>query len=413
MDDPTQAGGEAPRAGVAGTSNAQPATGESWPGGAEANPAGIAGAESAPAGEAGPPVQASAIQRGLLAWLAIISVGGIACVLLGHAEGALLFAGAGAFALAQATDAAASLEGYRVFVRAQLPRRSVQGVMFRAAVRSLVPLVGALLYASLGSFAMTADPARPQRFAAAWCAVAAAASLATVARPVANGAMRLLFGAQAGRTRRLSARVVLLALFLPVPGVLLGPSLIAVVRASNTPLADPGALVAQLLGEIAIALAGVGWLVRRDARAVLERLGLTAMRPAHAAIAVAGLLALVVLNFGSDWAERTFFHALWVQDGDVTRLIAGSMPLATALLLGVSAGVGEEVVVRGALQPRLGVFLSAIVFASGHVQYTWFGMTTIALLGVLLGVIRGRANTTTAIVVHAAYDVYAALTANT
>jgi hypothetical protein len=37
-------------------------------------------------------------------------------------------------------------------------------------------------------------------------------------------------------------------------------------------------------------------------------------------------------------------------------------------------------------------------------------MLTILLLGLSLGVIRGRANTTTAIVVHALYDMVAALT---
>ncbi|HEV2106424.1 MAG TPA: CPBP family intramembrane glutamic endopeptidase, partial [Candidatus Eisenbacteria bacterium] len=88
------------------------------------------------------------------------------------------------------------------------------------------------------------------------------------------------------------------------------------------------------------------------------------------------------------------------------------LPVAVSLLLGTSAGVGEELVVRGALQPRAGVLAAALLFACGHVQYTWFGMLTIALLGVLLGVIRLRAGTTTAIVVHATYDVFAALTSS-
>jgi membrane protease YdiL (CAAX protease family) len=65
--------------------------------------------------------------------------------------------------------------------------------------------------------------------------------------------------------------------------------------------------------------------------------------------------------------------------------------------------------VRGALQPRLGLLLSSLLFAALHVQYTWFGMGTVALLGMLLGYLRQRTNTTTAIAVHAAYDVIAAL----
>jgi membrane protease YdiL (CAAX protease family) len=421
MDEPTQAPGPAPAdppppgAGDAGTGvPTAPAPGESerdvpGSGSAAADPATAPPELGGASGER--PIAGAAVQRGLLAWLGILVAGGLGSLALGHAEGALLFAGAGAFALAQATDAAASLERYREVVRHALPRGSARGILVRALVRSLVPLAGAFLYAALGAFGVTADPGHPQRVAVAWCAGAAIVSLALAFRPVADACSRLFFGPQPGRTRRLTARLVVLALLMPVPGVLLGPALIDTARASGTVLADPGALVAQLLGEVAIALAGVGWLVRREGRAVLARLGLERPRPAHLLVALGGVLALIALNAGGDALEHAVFPALWTQDRDVTRFIAEGLPLTTALLLGVSAGVGEEVVVRGALQPRLGILLSAIVFASGHVQYSWFGMTTIALLGVTLGVVRARTNTTTAILVHVLYDVFAALTA--
>ena len=102
--------------------------------------------------------------------------------------------------------------------------------------------------------------------------------------------------------------------------------------------------------------------------------------------------------------------ALWQQDSDITNAIAAHLPLATTLLLGVAAGFGEEIPLRGALQPRAGVLLTAIVFACGHVQYSWFGMLTVGLLGVLMGTIRARTNTTTAIAVHVIYDILAVLT---
>jgi hypothetical protein len=352
------------------------------------------------------------IQRGLLAWLAIVTGGGIVSLALGHGEAAALFAGAGAFALAQATDAAASLEGYRTLVHAQLPRRSVQGVLFRTAVRTLVPVTGAFFYAVFGAYAWTGD-AQPHRIAAWWCFAAALVSLALAWRPAADAATRAFFRGPVGRSRRLTARLVVLALLLPVPGSILSASLMDRVRDSGLPLADPGALVAQLLGELAIAFAGVGWLVRRHGRATLERLGLTAMKPAYWLVVVAGVAVLIGFNAGSDWLEHHAFPLLWARDRDTTRLIAGSMGVAASLLLGVSAGAGEEIAVRGALQPRLGILLSAILFAAGHVQYTWFGMATIAVLGLLLGGVRARTNTTTAILVHSLYDVFAALTANT
>jgi hypothetical protein len=178
-------------------------------------------------------------------------------------------------------------------------------------------------------------------------------------------------------------------------------------RESPVPLASPGALVSQLLGEIAVALAGVGWLVRRRWRETLERLGLGAVRPAHAGIIVAGLAGAIGINAAMESLQHAAFPALWQQDQEVTRLIAGKMPVWTMLLLGLSAGFGEEVTLRGALQPRLGIVLTALFFACGHVQYSWWGMLTIGLLGAMLGLVRRQANTTAAIVVHGLYDIFA------
>jgi hypothetical protein len=305
------------------------------------------------------------------------------------------------------------LERYRTFVHEQLPRRSLHGVLFRAAVRALVPVSGVAFYAMFAAYAWTGDAGHPHRFAAYWCAGAALVSLALVARPFADALTRLLFRGPVGRTRRLTARLVLLGLMLPVPASVVSPMLIASLHDSGAQLADPGALVAQLIGELAIAFAGVGWLVRRDGRTTLERLGLTAMRPAYWIVAVAGVGALIGLNTGTEWLEHHVFPALWQRDRDVTQMIAGGLPVTTSLLLGLSAGLGEEISLRGALQPRLGIVLCAVLFASAHVQYTWFGMATIGLLGLVLGSIRSRTNTTTAIVVHGLYDIYAALTANT
>jgi membrane protease YdiL (CAAX protease family) len=129
----------------------------------------------------------------------------------------------------------------------------------------------------------------------------------------------------------------------------------------------------------------------------------------HAIIAFIGLGAVVALNSGMEALEHARFPALWAADQDMGKLIAGDLSLAAGILLGVSAGVGEELLVRGALQPRAGLFWASVLFAAGHVQYTWFGMLTIFMLGIALGLVRARANTTTAIVVHALYDMIAAL----
>lgn len=359
----------------------------------------------------GPDGQGRRISRGLFAWLLIIAFGGLVSVLMGEESGALFFAMAGVFVLAQASDAAAALEGFRDWVHFNVPAREFRGMLFRALVRSLIPFTGALFYAGIGAWALKLDPLDfDYRLAAGWSFGAAILCALLVWRPAADLVTRACFRTGSiGRTRRLTARIVVMALLLPVPMRLLFPEMLDIMKSSKEPLASASGLTVQLLGEIAIAAAGVGLLVRRNWSEARERLGLVAMRPAHFGVALLGLAAIIGLNSGMEWLQEHYFHTLWLQDGEMTKLIAQDLPLATTLLLGLSAGFGEEISLRGALQPRLGILLTSLVFASAHVQYSWFGMLTTALLGLLLGTVRARTNTTTAIVVHALYDVYAAL----
>jgi len=79
--------------------------------------------------------------------------------------------------------------------------------------------------------------------------------------------------------------------------------------------------------------------------------------------------------------------------------------LAGALTIGISAGIGEEILFRGAAQPRLGLPLTALLFAAIHTQYSLSpALIQVLVLGVALGLARQRANTTTAIAAHATYN---------
>jgi hypothetical protein len=49
------------------------------------------------------------------------------------------------------------------------------------------------------------------------------------------------------------------------------------------------------------------------------------------------------------------------------------------------------------------------MFATLHVQYSWFGLVVIFVLGGILGLVRARASTTAAILAHVTYDVLAVL----
>lgn len=72
----------------------------------------------------------------------------------------------------------------------------------------------------------------------------------------------------------------------------------------------------------------------------------------------------------------------------------------------MAAGIGEEILFRGAIQPIFGNVFTSIIFAIAHVQYGLFTPATAALfiISMLFGVIRSRHNTTMAIYVHVGYD---------
>jgi hypothetical protein len=80
------------------------------------------------------------------------------------------------------------------------------------------------------------------------------------------------------------------------------------------------------------------------------------------------------------------------------------------LIFAVLAGISEETLFRGALQPRAGILISALLFATIHVQY---GATPVVAFvfvhGLAYGWLRRSMNTTTAIIAHTTYDVIPSL----
>jgi membrane protease YdiL (CAAX protease family) len=86
-------------------------------------------------------------------------------------------------------------------------------------------------------------------------------------------------------------------------------------------------------------------------------------------------------------------------------LFGGLSTVAGAFALGLSAGISEELLFRGAVQPRLGLLLTTFLFAIGHLQY---GLTVatfeVFLIGLVLGLVRKRSNTTVCIIIHASYN---------
>ncbi|MCX7668539.1 MAG: CPBP family intramembrane metalloprotease [Anaerolineae bacterium] len=167
-------------------------------------------------------------------------------------------------------------------------------------------------------------------------------------------------------------------------------------------------LWAQEIAMAFMALVGVGWLTRRRLRDGLRRLAIVRPGPRQvvAGLAVgAGLgIAVVVLEMG-------LARVGIMNDANVERLSEQLLgPLIRqpfgVMTLGVAAALGEESLFRGALQPRFGLFLTALLFALLHSNYGLTLATAIVFgVGLLLGIVRQRTNTTTSMIVHATYNI--------
>jgi membrane protease YdiL (CAAX protease family) len=93
---------------------------------------------------------------------------------------------------------------------------------------------------------------------------------------------------------------------------------------------------------------------------------------------------------------------------DVRELLAIRSLSDGVLIVGngvIIAALAEEMLFRGAVQPRLGLWFTSLAFALGHLQYGLSpALVQILVLGLILGLVRQRANTTTCIVIHGLYN---------
>lgn len=152
----------------------------------------------------------------------------------------------------------------------------------------------------------------------------------------------------------------------------------------------------------------VGLWVRRDMRGTLDRLGL--VRPTLRQVLLALILGVVLVGIfqGVDYLLTEFFAASGITVTDETlvgNLFAASFTPLAAVVASISAGLGEELAIRGVIQPRFGLLLSALVFASLHAyQYAWDGVIGVLLAGLCFGLIRKYSNTSTSAICHGTYD---------
>jgi membrane protease YdiL (CAAX protease family) len=183
---------------------------------------------------------------------------------------------------------------------------------------------------------------------------------------------------------------------------------------AETARGDPLQWWDLLLQEIPFLLAGVlgvGFLVRRRFRGTLDRLGVVTPRVWQVALGLAAAGVMTWLSVGSDALARTLTPDLARRVDESSNRLFGQVgdPFGVAVLA-VSAGVCEEVLFRGAIQPRLGLVWTSIVFAALHTQYGLSVATlTVLVLGAGMGLLRKYVNTTTSMICHVVYDALAGL----
>jgi membrane protease YdiL (CAAX protease family) len=170
---------------------------------------------------------------------------------------------------------------------------------------------------------------------------------------------------------------------------------------------EPSEFIFQGVLEVVVALLGVGLAIRRGWPEAAQRLGLRL--PTRQDIiwgAGVGLVCYIVSRIvifillavaSPEWIEEQFAAS--------DQLAASFTTLPLAFLLAISAGVGEEIWVRGSLQPVFGLLVSSIFFTILHLQVA-FTPGTLVILGVSLafGWLRKRYSTTAAIIAHFMYD---------
>lgn len=171
----------------------------------------------------------------------------------------------------------------------------------------------------------------------------------------------------------------------------------------------PSDPLVSLVTDLALALAGVGFGLTRGPRETLARLDVRRITRRQLALAMVVAIIFHVVVGAMEYLESVLLPSVHALEDRFGYEFVGLPPWVGAVLTSISAGVGEEVLFRGALQPRLGIGLTALLFGALHVQYQVPGMIVIVLIGIGLGLVKERTSTTFTACVHVLYDIGAFL----
>lgn len=166
------------------------------------------------------------------------------------------------------------------------------------------------------------------------------------------------------------------------------------------------------LGLVMLALCGVGILVARNPKQALVRLGL--VKPTLMQVAIG--VFMIFFTFAYDWVWSLYTHGQGgleyaekltrYNEGTFSAGGAAAPSFVLALFTGLCAGIGEETLIRGALQPVFGIFPAAFLHGALHGQFSHAPLLILQVAGwsTIMGIVRRYTNTTTTIITHAGFN---------
>jgi membrane protease YdiL (CAAX protease family) len=189
-------------------------------------------------------------------------------------------------------------------------------------------------------------------------------------------------------------------------GVLLTSTAFIQTSVANQPPLTVGDLIAQELPLLIIGATGVGLFIRRNLATTATRLGL--VRPAwwHVVLALAAAGVFYAFAEAMHTLSLTLTPDIARQVDSTTQHLFGGLggPVGIAVIA-LAPGICEEILFRGALQPRIGLIATALLFTAFHAQYGLsLDALSVLVIALGLGLIRKFTNTTTSLVSHVTYN---------
>lgn len=167
------------------------------------------------------------------------------------------------------------------------------------------------------------------------------------------------------------------------------------------------ALLPNFIPFVGLSLLGVGWFSRRSWSQVAARLGLAMPTFEDIAIGIGAGVGLFFLQaiLAVIWVLIVGVESVEEQSEAAQAVVESINTVWLALAVAITAGVGEEIAFRGALQPIFGLWWTAIFFTLIHMQYTLSPAAIIIFVVALaLGYLRRYYGLYTVILTHFVYN---------